>query len=118
MDYAWYNQIYRNRFEHCLTALINTSVTGDSDYLAIFDNAFLENTAGVVLPTSDSNFIYNNRFISQDATSVTADLIDLTGNDNLVSDNYLACTMAQANNLAPKGANDFWVFNHCTDGEH
>lgn len=119
MDFSWYNQIYDCYFERCTQwAITNTSITGDADYTHIHDCTFYRNVAAIDLPTSDGNFIYNNRIVSPDPAAVTATMINLDGTDNLVSDNYLACTTAQANTLAAKGANDFWVFNHCTDGEH
>jgi len=119
MDFSWYNQIYNCYFEDCTSAaILNMSITGDVDYAHIHDCSFYRNAVAIDLPTSDGNFIYNNRIVSPDPAAVTATMINLDGNDSMVSGNYLACTTAQANTLAAKGANDFWVFNHCTDGEH
>jgi parallel beta-helix repeat protein len=119
LDYSWFCQIYGNYFQGVAVAAIhNLGVGGDPDYAMIHDNNFMECAIGIDLNDTDNCFIYNNRIVSPDPTAVTATMIDLDGNDNLVSDNYLACTMAQANTLAAKGAGDFWVFNHCTDGEH
>jgi parallel beta-helix repeat protein len=119
LDYCWYNQIYNNYFDAVDVAGIhNLSVNGDPDYVMIHHNRFMECAIAIDLDATDNGFIYDNLIVSPDPTALTATMIDLNGTENLVSNNYLACTMAQANTLAAKGGNDFWVFNHCTDGEH
>lgn len=119
MDYSWYNQVYGNYFGGAVIAAIhNLGAAGEPDYAVIHNNIFNECAIAIDLDDSDHCMVYNNRIVSLDATALTATMIDLDGVGNLVSDNFLACTTAQANTLAPKGANDFWVFNHCTDGEH
>jgi len=116
-DYSWYNQIYNNRFESInVAAIFNTSVTGDMDFETIHDNTFLDNALAISLPTSDGNFIYNNRVFG-DATG-TNNFINLTGGaDNLVSDNFLACTIAQYDVTCSDSTSGAWINNHCTNGD-
>ena len=116
LDYAWNCQIYGNYFYNNGVAIVNlSSVAGDADYNTYHDNSFMENTLALSLLTSDSNFIYNNR-IYGDGTG-TDNFIDLTGgNDNLVSDNYLACTIAQYDTTCADATSGAWINNHCTNG--
>jgi len=116
MDYSWYCQLYGNAFDTIsVGAVINTSVTGDADYLAIHDNSFLNCTLAISLLTSDGNFIYNNR-VNGDANGAN-NFIDLTGgDDNLVADNYLACTIALYDTTCSDATSGAWINNHCTDG--
>jgi len=116
LDYSWYCQLYGNSFDTIAeAAILNTSVTGDAEYLAIHDNSFLNCVLCISLLTADNNFIYNNR-INEDGTG-TNNFIDLTGgNDNLVADNYLACTIAQYDTTCSDATSGAWLNNHCTDG--
>ena len=116
LDYSWYCQIYGNSFDTIATAaILNTSVTGDADYLAIHDNSFLACALAISLPTSDGNFIYNNR-VNGDGTG-TNNFIDLTGgSDSMVSDNFFACTIAQYDTTCSDATSGAWLNNHCTDG--
>jgi len=120
LDFCWYNQIYNCRFETCAVAAIaNLGITGDPDYLSLHNCDFFANAIALDLNDTDDCFIHDNRFTVPDPTALTATMIDLAGGSNSqVANNYLSCTTAQADVIAPKDANDFWVYNHCTDGEH
>ena len=116
LDYSWYDQIYNNSFDTIsIAAILNTSVTGDADYIAIHDNSFLSCALCISMPGSDENFIYNNR-INEDGTG-TNNFIDLTGGStNLVTDNYFACTIAQYDTTCSDATSGAWLNNHCTNG--
>lgn len=117
LDYSWYCQLYNNAFDTIsVAAILNTSVTGDADYLNIHDNSFQSSALCISLLTSDNNYIYNNR-INEDGTG-TNNFIDLTGGaDNLVSDNFLACTIAQYDVTCSDATSGAWLNNHCIDGD-
>ena len=117
LDYSWYCQIYGNSFDTiAVAAILNTSVTGDAEYLAIHDNSFLDCVLAISLEDSDNNFIYNNR-INGNANG-TDNFIDLTGgNDNLVADNWLACTIALYDVTCSDATSGAWLNNHCTNGD-
>jgi hypothetical protein len=119
LDFSWYNQIHSCYFEQCAVAAVaNLNVAGNAGYSFIHGNQFLRNANALVLGAAAANFIYHNRLTTPNAAAVTATALDLNGTDNQVSDNYLSCTIAQAANLAPKGAADWWINNHATDGAY
>jgi hypothetical protein len=117
MDYAWNSQIYGNHFDDvAIAAILNTSVTGDAEYLIIHDNNFYDCALAISLGASDGNFIFNNR-IYGDGTG-TNNFVDLTGGQgNTVSDNYLACTIAQYDVTCSDATSGAWINNHCTNGD-
>jgi parallel beta-helix repeat protein len=115
LDYAWNCQIYGNYFYDNGVAIVNLSVAGDADFNTYHDNDFTDNTLAISLLTSDSNFIYNNRVYGTAAG--TDNFIDLTGGSkNLVSDNYLACSIAQYDVTCSDATSGAWINNHCTNG--
>jgi len=117
LDFSWYAQIYGNSFDTIATgAIVNTSVTGDAEYLAIHDNSFILCDLAISLQDSDYNFIYNNR-INGDATG-TNNFIDLTGGSgSMVSDNFLACSIAQYDVTCSDATSGAWIANHCIDAD-
>jgi hypothetical protein len=137
-DYSWNNYIEDNRFDTVGTAAIhNPSVYGEPDYLTIRRNVFVNNAADINLPGTDSCLIEGNRFLSATAAIVllagdantihantiqgspagTNNYINLTGGaSNLVSDNYLACTIAQYDVTCSDSTSGSWVGNKCTNG--
>jgi len=119
LDYAWFNQIYNNQFLGCtVAAIFNVSTTGDSGYSHIHNNDFHENVLAISLPGAIENHIYNNRVFGDPAGAVNfIDLTDGATGDNLVSDNWLGCTLAQYAATCADGVGDQWIRNHCSDGE-
>ena len=117
LDYSWYCQLYGNSFDSvAIAAILNTSVTGDAEYLAIHDNSFLDCALAISLEDSDHNFVYNNRINGNE--NGTDNFIDLTGgNDNMVADNYLACTIALYDVTCSDATSGAWLNNHCTNGD-
>jgi len=119
LDFSWYAQIHDNHFEGTQIAAINSvDATGDPDYANIHDNTFMDATAAIDLEDSSYCFIHGNRIFGNPAG--VANFIDTAGgNNNMVTDNYLACSIAQyaAGGTCVGGGSDMWVFNHCNDGE-
>lgn len=119
LDYSWYNQIYNNYFEAISVAAIHSlDVEGDPDYCSIFSNTFIECTAAIDIEDVSHCAIHGN-IVMGDANG-TRNYIDLTGgSDNVVSDNWLGCTLAQyaAPNTCAGSVTDAWLNNHCIDGD-
>jgi len=120
MDYSWNNHICDNWFQGITTAAINSVDThGDPDYCTIENNQFIDCAAAIDLEDTSWCVIHGNR-IYEDPTG-TANYIDLTGGgNNLVSDNWLGCTLLQY--TGPGGTCDDatsgqWINNHCLDGD-
>jgi len=119
LDFSWFNQIYGCHFAGCNeAAILNANVSGNAGYNFIHDNRFLRNAIALDLGAGNGNFVYRNRITVPVAAAATADAINLNGTDNQVSDNFLSCLIAEAAVLAPKGAGDFWIHNHATDGAY
>jgi len=123
MDFSWFNQIYNCYFESCSVAAIHNAgiggaPAGNAGYNQIHDNQLLRNAVALNLGAGNGSFIYRNRITVPNAAAITATAINLDGTDNQVSENFLSCTSGQAADLAPKGANDFWIYNHATDGAY
>lgn len=117
LDYSWYCQIYNNYFDAVQVAAIHSlDVTGDPDYCIIEGNKFSESAVAINLEDSDNCFIHAN-LIWGDGTG-TNNFIDLTGGgSNLVTDNYLACTIAQYDVTCSDATSGAWVNNHCINGD-
>ena len=138
VDYSWNNFIEHNSLQGITTAAIhNPSVYGEPDYLTIRHNMFTSNAADINLPDVDDCLIENNRFMDVTAAIVmlagdqntihantvqgnpagTNNYVNLTGGaNNLVSQNVLACTIAQYDTTCSDAASGSWVNNRCTDG--
>lgn len=118
LDFSYYAQIYGNYFDTIPVAAINNNNTiGDPDFAHIYDNSFSNCNDAIKLLDTDDCFIFNNRIYGDHAGA--DNFIDLTGGaNNFVSDNWLACSLAEylagTCNDAGSGA---WVRNHCIDGE-
>jgi hypothetical protein len=120
LDYSWYNQIVGCLFDNIqIAAIFSMDVAGDPDYCFISGCDFLQCTAAIDLEDTDDCVIHANRIIGNPAGA--ANYIDLTGGaTNLVSDNWLGCTLAQY--TGPGGTCDdatsgHWLNNHCLDGD-
>jgi hypothetical protein len=138
LDYSWNGFIENNYFQGCTTAAIhNPSVYGEPDYFTIRNNVFTSNAADINLPDCDNQLIEGNRFMDltlavvilngddntihgntfQGDPTGTNNYINLTGGgNNLVSDNYLACTIAQFDVTCSDATSGSWVNNHLTNG--
>jgi hypothetical protein len=116
-EYSWYCQVYNNRFETInVAAILNASVTGDCDFLTVHDNTFAGCALALTLTTVEECAIYNNRIRGNAAG--TNNFINLTGgNDNLVADNFLGCTIAQYDVTCSDATSGQWINNHCTNGD-
>ena len=117
IDYGWYCQVLSNFFDAVAVAAIhNLSVAGDADFCQIVGNRFVNATAAIDLEASDTCTIHAN-LINGDGTGAN-NFIDLTGaNDCLVSDNWLACTIAQYDVTCSDATSGAWVNNHCINGD-
>jgi hypothetical protein len=139
LDYTWNCFVEGNYFQGCTTAAVhNPSVYGEPDYLTVRGNVFTSNTADLSLPDCDYELIEGNRFMSVTAAITlltgthntihantiegnpagTNNYINLTGgSNNLVSGNWLACTIAQYDTTCSGGAGSgSWVNNLCSNG--
>lgn len=120
LDDSWYADIHDNYFNGVDIAHIHSlDVLGDADFAFIHDNVFMVDTgAAIDLEDTDNCSIYRN-LIYGDGTG-TNNFIDLTGGaDNIVADNWLACTLAagQYNTTCSDAGSGAWIRNHCIDGE-
>jgi hypothetical protein len=139
LDYAWYCNVIDCLFDSMTTAAIhNPSVLGDPEYLTIRDCLFLDNASAINLPDSDYCDIQHNKFqdnnlaitmlagakniihenvINEDPTGAN-NYINLTGGgNNIVSGNWLGCTIAQYDVACSDATSGQWVNNHCTNGD-
>lgn len=135
-----YLKVMNNKFENCLEAM----ALDDTDNMIIQGNWIVGCATGISMDASDESIVSGNiiatdigngtvaidgesatdciihgNVITGDPTG-TRNLIDLTGGaENMVSDNWLSCTLAQyaLPNTCAGGAGDLWVRNHCQDGE-
>jgi len=117
-DYSWYCQIYSNYFNHIdVAAILNLTIMArEADFETIHDNTFLDCALAISLPNVEGNFIYNNRIFG--AHGGALNFINTTGGGgNLVSDNWLSCTVAEYATTCGDGGTDVWCRNHCSDGE-
>lgn len=138
-DYTWYCNILSNYFDGMTTAAIhNPSVFGEPDYMTIVGNFFTGNASAINLPDVSDCDIQHNKFsdnnlaitmegadnnivhanvINEDPTG-TDNYINLdNGSGNMVSDNWLGCTIAQYDVTCDDAGSGQWVRNHCIDGE-
>ena len=117
MDYTWFCQIYNNYFEGLQVAAIHDlDVNGDPDYAMITGNRFMDCVAAIDLEDNDHCFVHGN-LIYGDGTG-TNNFIDLTGSgNNVVSDNWLSCTIAQYDVTCSDATSGAWLNNHCIDGD-
>jgi hypothetical protein len=118
LDFAWWCHIHDNVFDGLQVAAIHSlDVEGDPDYSLIHDNLFMGCVVAINLEDSGNCMIYRNA-IYGDATG-TNNFIDLTGGaDNIVFDNWLACTTgAQYNTTCSDATSGAWVNNHCIDAD-
>lgn len=135
-----YITITNNRFDSCLEAM----ALDDTDNTIIANNQIVDCATGISMDNGDECVVQNNTInttvgagtVAIDGEGATdcvihgnvivgdptgaRNYIDLTGGaTNMVSDNWLSCTLAQyaAPNTCADGANDAWVNNHCIDGD-
>jgi len=144
LDYAWNSCIEDCKFDSLDTyAIYNRSTYGDIDHLMVRDCEFQHNAGAIYLPDSDSNTIQNCLFMDNTLGIVmgvssssniihsnvimgtaggTNNFIDLSGGAgalNMVSNNWLGCTVAQYDTTCSPGGGgtDIWCRNHCLNGE-
>jgi len=139
LDYAWNCYIEHCRFEEITTAAIhNPTVFGEPDYNVIRDNMFINNAADINLPACDYEIIERNTFADVTAAIVTTtgvwntvhsniingnpaganNYINMTGGgNNMVSNNYLGCTIGQYDTVCSDSTSGQWVNNHCLNGD-
>lgn len=143
LDYAWNCAIEGCKFDSCdPQAIHNRSTYGDVAHLMVRDCEFQNCASAINLPDSDSNIIEHCRFMDNTlgiTMGVTAsdnivhsnvimgtaagtnNFINLSGGAgvlNIVSDNWLGCTIAQYDTTCSPGGGgtDAWVGNHLIDG--
>lgn len=111
---------------------------GTTDYMVIENNIILNGTAGLVMTGGSDNAVQHNKFtVSGNAISAaggganiihaneinaaaggTNNMINLTGGTgNLVSDNWLSCSVVQYDTTCSDATSGAWVNNHCTTGD-
>jgi hypothetical protein len=108
--------IERNQMLACPTGI---SFNGSS-YCKVKDNVINTTVAtGVVAidGAGNSECMIHQNVIHGDPAG-TNNMIDLTGGSvNMVSDNWLSCTIVQYDTTCTAGAGDHWVNNHCSNGD-
>jgi len=130
--------IRRNIFTECVTAID----LDDTEYAVIEDNEILNCPTGIsfngaayckvqrnivnttvasgvvaVDGAGNTECVVHENVIHGDPTG-TNNLIDLTGgSSNMVSGNWLSCTIAQYDTTCSDATSGQWVNNHCTDGD-
>jgi len=117
LDFSYYVDIHNCYFDNIQVAAIHSlDVAGDPDYARIHDNQFLDCTAAIDLEDSGACAIYRNLIYG--SAVGTNNFIDLTGGaNNIVADNWLACTIAQYNTTCSDATSGAWINNHCTNGD-
>jgi hypothetical protein len=116
LDFSYYADIHNCYFDNVQVAAIHSlDVEGDPDYIRIHDNQFLDCTAAINLEDSGACAIYRNLIYG---SAVGANnFIDLTGGaNNIVADNWLACTVAQYDTTCSDATSGAWLNNHCSNG--
>lgn len=100
-----------------------TGISMDNSTDSVVNGNFINTTIGSGTVAIDgegaTDCVIHGNVIVGDPTG-TRNFIDLTGGaTNMVSDNWLSCTLAQyaAPNTCADGAADVWVNNHCQDGD-
>lgn len=121
MEYAWFIDIYNNKFQECNTYGIFVDPLGSGiEYERIFGNWF--NDCGVTMQLGDCSrtLIYNNYIyqVNAQATGSCTNLGILTasGTYNQVFNNYFGMPLAAWDAFNSSAATDAWVNNHCMDG--
>lgn len=116
LDFSYYADIHDNYFDNVqVAAIFNLNVEGDPDYVRIHDNQFLDCTAAIWLLDSGGCAIYRN--LIHGSAVGTNNFINLTGGaNNIVADNYFACTIAQYDTTCSDTNSGAWLHNHCVNG--
>lgn len=119
LDYSYHCDIHDNHFEGATVAAIhNLNTNGDPDFSKIHDSEFYNNAVALSLGNGCTGlFIYDNRIIGTPGGA--SNFITLAGGtNNVVTNNWLGCSIAQyANTCDGGGAGNAWVNNHCIDGD-
>ena len=117
LDFAWYCHIRNCYFDDvAVGAIVNLNVTGNPDYLTVTGCQFMNAALALSLLDSDWCFIHSNLLYGDPAG--TNNFIDLTGATTcLVTDNYLACSIAQYDVTCSDATSGAWVNNHCINGD-
>jgi len=116
LDFSYYTDIHDCHFDGVLIAAIhNLNVEGDPDYARIHDNVFMNCAAAIHLDDSDNCAIYRNLIYG--TAGGTNNFVDLTGGaNNIVADNYFACTIAQYDTTCSDTNSGAWLHNSCSNG--
>ena len=116
LDFSYNTYIYQNTFQDiATTAILSLDVKGDADYCFIYDNFFNYNAEAIVLEDSSRCMIVNNMINGNPLG--TDNFIDLTGGtNNLVANNYLACSIGQYDATCSDATSGAWVGNMATNG--
>jgi hypothetical protein len=116
LDDTDYMVIERNQILQCPTGI---TLDGAS-YAKVKDNVINTTVANGVVAISGqgaAECTIHGNVLHGDPTG-TDNLIDLSGgSNNMVSDNYLSCTIAQYDTTCSDSTSGSWVRNHCVDGE-
>jgi hypothetical protein len=127
-----------NDFTMCATCM-DLATTG---YMIIENNVMNDCPTGIVLTGSGPAIVQHNKIHTTTTTGVVAisgvgasecmihdniisgnpagtnNMINLTnGNNNVVSGNWLSCTVAQYDTTCSDAASGSWIRNHCIDNE-
>jgi hypothetical protein len=130
--------VRRNDFMICSTCM-DLATTG---YMIIENNVMNDCPTGIVLTGSGPAVVQHNKIHTTTTTGVVAisgagasecmihgniisgnpagtnNMINLTGgSNNVVSDNWLSCTIAQYDTTCSDAGSGSWVRNHCIDNE-
>lgn len=116
LEYSWYAEIRDCFFDECVVGIWNEAPDSSAEYCRIHHNVFYDcDTGAIYCPDMARSFIWANQIYRQNKAANS--FINLnSGSNNLVSQNVLACTLAQYPTTCKDGANDAWCHNFCNDG--
>jgi hypothetical protein len=122
MEFSWFNEIYNNHFQECTAYGIYVNPAGDGiSYVKIHNNRFNDCGAAMALDDCDNGEIYNNRIFNaaaQGGGAATNQGINTSaGVNNIVSDNFFSCVLANWDTFNSAAATDAWINNYVMDGE-
>jgi hypothetical protein len=145
LDFSWNSYIENCLFDGIdVAAIYNVDTHGSPDWLHVSGCFFESNAIAITLPNTCYNYITGNYFMENTSTILmndvstnniihgnviyatpggTNNMIDLSGSAsglaNMVSDNWLSCTVAQYDTTCSPGGGgtDIWCRNHCGNGE-
>ena len=122
MEYAWYLKVVNCRFYECdeYGLYVDPAADGDIAYTEIRDNWFYDCNIAMSLNQADyclirDNYIHNPDAIVSGSASGEGIVINASGSENMVVNNYFSCTLNNWGNFCSSTADDTWANNHLHD---